>query len=51
MTYTLENPQCRVAISQLGAELCSFVRTDLADGPLEYIWSADPAYWGPRQEW
>ena len=46
MTYTLENEQCRVAVNQLGAELSSFVRTDLADGALEYIWPADPAYWG-----
>lgn len=46
MTYTLENAQCRVAVNRLGAELSSFVRTDLADGALEYIWPADPTYWG-----
>ncbi|MFD2787916.1 aldose 1-epimerase family protein [Hymenobacter rubripertinctus] len=46
MMYILENEQCRVAVNRLGAELSSFVRTDLADGTLEYIWPADPAYWG-----
>ncbi|SNR43670.1 MULTISPECIES: aldose 1-epimerase family protein [Hymenobacter] len=43
MTYTLENEQCRVAVNTHGAELASFVRKDLDN--LEYIWSADPAFW------
>ena len=46
MIYTLENEQCRVGINRLAAELSSFVRTDLTAGDLEYIWPADPAYWG-----
>lgn len=43
MTYTLENAQCRVAVTSHGAELSSFVRKDL--GNLEYIWPADATFW------
>ena len=42
-TYSLENAQCHVRISSLGAELTSFQRRDLND--LEYVWPADPAQW------
>lgn len=45
MLYTLENEQCRAQIATHGAELHSLQRLDVV-GELEYIWPADPAYWG-----
>ena len=41
MTYTLENDQCRATVSSHGAEL-----TSLQHDGREYLWQADPAYWG-----
>ncbi|WP_019947645.1 aldose 1-epimerase family protein [Hymenobacter aerophilus] len=46
MVYTLENEHCRAQVSTRGAELTSLVRLDAAAGGLEYLWQADPAYWG-----
>lgn len=48
MHYTLENTHCRVAVNSKGAELASFVRTNLGAGrpELEYLWQADPTVWG-----
>ncbi|RYY17290.1 MAG: aldose 1-epimerase family protein [Cytophagaceae bacterium] len=43
MNHFLTNDQCRATISTHGAELTSLL--DLASGR-EYVWQADPAYWG-----
>ncbi|MGI4869586.1 MAG: aldose 1-epimerase family protein [Janthinobacterium lividum] len=40
---TLTSPTARVEIAALGAELTSFVSLTTR---LEYLWQADPAYWG-----
>lgn len=41
--YTLETEQAIVKIAVQGAELQSFIRKDTG---FEYIWQADPQYWG-----
>ncbi|EUJ42191.1 hypothetical protein BCAMP_00290 [Brochothrix campestris FSL F6-1037] len=41
--YTLETDQAIVKIAVKGAELQSFIRKDTG---IEYIWQADPTYWG-----
>ena len=43
MTYTIQNDQCRATVATHGAELTSL--QDAASGR-EYLWQADPAYWG-----
>lgn len=43
MNHSLANDHCRATFATHGAELTSLV--DLASGR-EYIWPADPAYWG-----
>ena len=43
MRYQLENGTLRVEIDSFGAEVRSVVRR--SDGR-EYMWQADPAYWG-----
>jgi len=40
---TLKNDVLQAVINPLGAELCSLVSTNTN---CEYIWQADPAYWG-----
>ena len=41
--YTLENELVQVTINTLGAELTSFM---LKEDGTEYIWQADPKFWG-----
>lgn len=43
MAVTLENDVAKVIINDFGAELSSFV---LKETGVEYIWQADPEYWG-----
>lgn len=43
MRYQLENETLRVEIDSFGAEVRSVIRR--SDGR-EYMWQADPAYWG-----
>jgi galactose mutarotase-like enzyme len=43
MRYTLENEILSVAIDSFGAEVKSVKRKD---NQMEYMWQADPAYWG-----
>lgn len=44
MLYTIQNPQMRVTIDSLGAQLMSITA---ADGT-EYLWGGDEAYWRNR---
>ncbi len=43
MEYCLKNGRLEAAVCSLGAELIS-----LKKGGTEYMWNADPAYWGRR---
>jgi len=43
LATTLENQQIIVQINPVGAELCSL---KLKQDGTEYLWQADPAYWG-----
>lgn len=42
-THTLINDKASIKVATLGAELQSFV---LKETGIEYLWQADPAYWG-----
>ena len=48
MIYTLKNDKLTVKISDVGAEIVSAVSA--ADG-CEYMWQADPAFWGRTAPW
>ena len=43
MRYVLKNEHLQVAVDSLGAELKN---TTTADGAREYLWQADPDFWG-----
>lgn len=43
MVYYLENEYLKVAVEGFGAELTSILAKDTQQ---EYLWEADPAYWG-----
>lgn len=43
MTFTIENEYIKATIKQAGAELTSLVNKQTK---LEYMWGADPAFWG-----
>ena len=42
-TYILENQQIKAVIREKSAELISLQKKDTGE---EYLWNADPAYWG-----
>ena len=44
MIHTIENEFLRVCVSEQGAELQSILGSD----GTEYLWQADPAYWGKK---
>lgn len=43
MVKTLENEQLKIAVNHHGAELSSLIKKSTGT---EYIWQADPTYWG-----
>lgn len=43
MTILIENDQLKVTIAEHGAELVSLISKETG---IEYIWQADPTYWG-----
>ena len=43
MSVTLENEKLKAVIKKAGAELVSLVKKETG---VEYMWNADPAYWG-----